>query len=120
MRVDFEDRSFFRPGVADELVGCSPSQSFQVFGEIVGGDEGQDMGLQAFQVVIMVGLHRGVLDRAIHPLGLTVGPWVVGLDQPVLDVVFEADAAKDLAAGGSRDLGYHGTWEGRRRPCHCR
>ena len=35
-----------------------------MFGEVVSGDEGRDVGFEVFQVVVMVGLDRGVLDRA--------------------------------------------------------
>ena len=30
------------------------------------------MGFEVFQIVVMVGLDRGVLDRTIHPLSLAV------------------------------------------------
>ncbi|OIQ68054.1 hypothetical protein GALL_503610 [mine drainage metagenome] len=59
------------------------------------------MGLEAFQVVVVVDLHCGVFDGAVHPLGLAVGPRMVGLGQPVLDIVVDADAAEDVAAGGA-------------------
>ncbi len=45
-----------------------------MFGKVAGSNKGQDMGLQAFQVVVVINLHGRVLDRAIHPLGLAVGP----------------------------------------------
>jgi ribonucleoside-diphosphate reductase alpha chain len=45
VRINFEDCGKFCPGLADDLIGCSPFQSLQVLGEVVGGDEGQDMGL---------------------------------------------------------------------------
>ena len=54
------------------------------------------MGLQAFQVVVVVDLDCGVIDRAVHPLGLAVGPRVVGLGQPVLYPVGDADAVEDV------------------------
>ena len=58
-----------------------------MLGEVVGGDEGQDAGLQALQVVVVVDRHRGVLDRAVHALGLAIGPRVAWLGEPVLDAV---------------------------------
>ena len=51
VRIDFEDCGNFRPGLADDLIGRSPFQGLQVLGEVVGGDEGQDMDLQAVQIV---------------------------------------------------------------------
>ena len=38
------------------------------------GDEGQNMGLQAVRIVVVEDLACGVLDRAVHSLGLAVGP----------------------------------------------
>ena len=35
--------------------------------------------------------HRGVLDRAVHPLDLTVGPRMVGFGEAMLDPVGLAD-----------------------------
>ena len=67
-----------------------------MLGEVVGGDEGQDVGLEAFQVVVVVDLDCGVLDRAVHPFGLAVGPRVIGLGQPVLDAMLDADAIEDV------------------------
>ena len=63
-----------------------------MFGEVVNGDEGRDIGFEIFQVVVMVGLDPGVLGRAVYPLGLAVGPRVVRLSQPVLYGVCHADA----------------------------
>src|ERR1700722_2752189 len=77
VRIDFEDCGSFRPGLADDLIGRSPFQGLQVLGEVVGGGEGQDMGLQAVQIVVVEDC--GVLDRAVHSLGLAVGPRVIGL-----------------------------------------
>src|SRR4051812_41811227 len=62
VRVDLEDRWVFGPGLADNLIWCSPAQSLQVLGEIICGDEGQDMGLEAFEIVIVISFDGGVLD----------------------------------------------------------
>jgi hypothetical protein len=40
--------------------------------------------------------HGGVLDRAVHPLGLAVGPRVVGLGELVSDAVLSAHAIEDV------------------------
>src|SRR3984957_1857172 len=72
VRIDFEDCGSFRPGLADDLIGRSPFQGLQVLGEVVGGDEGQDMGLQAVQIVVVEDLDCGVLDGAVHSFDLAV------------------------------------------------
>ena len=60
--------------------------------------------------VVVVSFDGGFLDGAVHPFDLAVGPRVVHLGQPVLDVVLVADAIKDvlavpdiLLAGGELD-----------------
>src|SRR5215218_7449553 len=44
VRVDLERGRVSGPSVTDGLERGSPSQRFQVLGEVVGGDEGQDVG----------------------------------------------------------------------------
>lgn len=41
--------------------------------------------------VVMEPFDRRVLDGAVHPFDLAVGPWMVGLGQPVLNAVGLAD-----------------------------
>ena len=67
-----------------------------MLGEVVGRDEGQDMRLQACQVLIVEDLNRGVFDRPVHAFGLTVGPGMVRLGQTMLDPVLDADAVEDV------------------------
>jgi hypothetical protein len=55
VRIDFEDCWNFRPGLADDLIGRSPFQGLRVLGEVVGGDEGQNMGLQAVRILVVEG-----------------------------------------------------------------
>lgn len=41
----------------------------------------------------------GLLDGAVHPLDLTIGPRMLHLGQPVLDAVLAADAVEDVLEG---------------------
>ena len=59
--------------------------------EVVGGQEVGEMGSEMIVACVMEPFDRRVLDGAVHPLDLAVGPWVVGLGQPVLDAVLLAD-----------------------------
>ena len=68
-----------------------------MFGEVVGLDEGQDVGPESLEVGVMEGLDGGFLDGAVHPLGLAVGPGMIGLGELVLDAVLAADAVEDVA-----------------------
>ena len=91
--------------------GCSPSQRLEVLGEVVGSDEGPDMGLETFHIIIVVDLDGGVFDSAVHPLGLAIRPRRARLGQPVLDAVCNTDAVEDMraeettAGGGEGCLG---------------
>ena len=50
VRVDFERGWVSGPGVTNRLEGGSPPQRLEVLGEVVGRDEGQDVGCEALQV----------------------------------------------------------------------
>ena len=68
-----------------------------MLGEVMGGYKGSDMSLLSLQVVVVVSLDRGVLDRgAVHSFGLAVGPRVIGLGQPVFDAVGDVDAVEGM------------------------
>ena len=52
--------------------------------------------------VIVTAFDGGVLNGAVHPFDLPVGPWMVRFGQPVLDAVLAADlvGAIDAHPGG--------------------
>lgn len=52
------------------------------------------MAFELRVIVVVIALHRGVLDLPVHPLDLPVGPGVVRLGQPVLDPIGLADHVK--------------------------
>jgi hypothetical protein len=41
--------------------------------------------------VVVEAFDRGVLDRSVHPIDLTIRPWMVGFGQAMLDTVGLAD-----------------------------
>src|ERR687884_682728 len=102
VRVDLERSRVLCPGLADGLNGGSPSEPLEVLGKVVSRDEGQDVGLQALQGLVVEDLHGSLLDRAVHPLSLTVRPRVIRLGQPVLDAVLAADPVEDVPHPGRR------------------
>src|SRR5215210_8897933 len=87
VRVDLEDGRVLGPGVADRLERGPPAQRLEVLGEVAGPDEGEDMRLQRLEARVVEGLDGGLLDGAVHPFCLTVGPRMVRLGEPVLDAV---------------------------------
>lgn len=46
--------------------------------------------------VVVVAFDRRFLDRPVHALDLAVGPGVVHFSQPVVDLMFTADAVEDV------------------------
>jgi hypothetical protein len=67
-----------------------------VFGEVVGGDEGIEVGFQAVEGLVVERPHGCLLDGAVHPLGLAVGPRVIGFGEFVGNAVLAADAIEDM------------------------
>ena len=96
VRVDLEGCWVLGPGIADGLEWCSPSQRFEVVGEVVGRDKGQNVSFEALQGLIVEDLDGPVLDGPVHPLSLAVGPGMIGLGQLVRDPVLVADPVKDM------------------------
>src|SRR4051794_37756421 len=66
--------------------------------EVVGRDEVIEVPPELLVAVVVIALDGGILDGAVHPLDLAVGPGVVHLRQPMLDAVLVADAVEDVAA----------------------
>ncbi len=48
------------------------------------------MAAQVFVAVVVIPFDCRILDGAIHPLDLTVGPRLVRFDQPVFDLIRRA------------------------------
>src|SRR3954471_7726333 len=44
--------------------------------------------------VVVVTIDRCLLERAVHPLHLTIRPGVIGFGQPMFDAMFGTDAVK--------------------------
>ena len=77
--------------------GVSPSQCLET-AEVTYGNEALEMGSELVMVVIVEALDGRVLDGAVHALDLAVGPWMLGLCQPVFDIVGLASAIERMTA----------------------
>jgi hypothetical protein len=95
-----ESESFRRgcPSFAEELVGGEAVKGLQPPGEVVGGDEVGEMPNELMMGFVMISLNGRVLDRPMHPLGLSVGPRMIRLGQPMLDRVLTTDVVERVAA----------------------
>lgn len=52
--------------------------------------------MEAFEIRVLKCLDSRLFDGTVHPLGLTVGPGMAGLGQPVLDAIFMAVTIEDI------------------------
>jgi hypothetical protein len=96
VRVDFEHSRVGCPGTADCLKRCFPLQRFEVLGKVVSRDEGQDVCAQYLCGVAVKRLGGRFLHCSVHPLGLTVGPRMIRLGEPVLDATLLAHTVKRM------------------------
>ena len=87
------------PAFSDVFVGSYPLQCLEPPPEIVGFDEVLEVLTELVVVVVVEPLDGGLLDRAVHPLDLTIRPGMLHLGQPVLDIVIAADAVEDVLEG---------------------
>jgi hypothetical protein len=77
VRVDFELARVFCPDGGHVFVRCEPAQGLQAATVIVGVDEALEVLPQFVVAALVVAFDGGVLDGAVHPLDLAIGPWVV-------------------------------------------
>jgi len=94
------------PGFADELIRGQASEGLEPAGEVIGVDEIAQMSSQLIVGLVEVTFDGCVLDGAVHPLDLTVGPRMLGLGQAMIDIVEGAGIFKGMREEGL-SLGDH-------------
>jgi hypothetical protein len=77
--VEPESLGLVCPGLADELVGCEPSEGLKPASEVVDADEVGEMDFELLVAVVVVALDSGFLDGAVHAYGSGEGRLVGGL-----------------------------------------
>jgi hypothetical protein len=82
------------PDFGDVLVRRKATERLETTGVIIGCNEICEMHPQLVVALAMEASGRWLLDGAVHALYLTLGPRVVRLGQPVLDIVHFADYAE--------------------------
>src|SRR5438045_9447691 len=90
-RIENESSGLFCPGTADVFVRGKAFQDLETTGEIVSGDEVDQVGSELVVAVIVIAVDGRLFDRTVHPLDLPIGPWMMGLGQAMLDTVGSAD-----------------------------
>ena len=97
--IDDESIRLCSPSFADELVGREPFEGLQSAAEIIGVDEVLEMAAQLVVVVIVEAFDGCFLDGSVHALDLSVGPGMLDLGEPVLDLMLAADTVEDVVEG---------------------
>lgn len=90
-RIDDESIWLRSPDFDDVFVRREAAECLESASEVVGGDEVGEVRAQLVMIVVMEAFDGCVLDRAVHPLDLAVGPGMVRLGEAMLDVVGLAD-----------------------------
>lgn len=95
-----EDESvwLFCPDFADVFMRGETVEGLQAASEIISGDEVGEVGSQLLMGLIVIALHRGLLDGSVHSLDLAVRPRMIGFGQTVFDAVGSTDLVEAVNA----------------------
>ena len=100
MWADCESVRLRCPGFADEFIWGEASEGLEASGEVVGVDEVAQVRSQFIVGFVEVAFDGCVLDRAVHSLDLPIGPRVLGLCQPMVDVVLGTGVFEGVRPNG--------------------
>ena len=85
----------------NELVGREALQGLEPSSEVVGAHDVIQMLPKLVMAVVVVAFDRRVLDGSVHPLNLTIGPWMPRFGQAVVHIVLGTGILKGM---GPEDL----------------
>ena len=91
----------FRADLADVFVRCEPLEGLETLGKVVGGHEVREMSSKLVMGLVVEALCGCVLDDAVHPLDLPIGPEGLGLGQAMIDI---AASTRDFEGMGPERL----------------
>jgi hypothetical protein len=97
VRICIEAFGLGCPCFADEFVGSEAAQPLEALAEVVGGDEVVEVLPELYVAVVMIAVDGSVLDGAVHPLDLAVGPGVVDAGEAVLDAMLLASHGEHVS-----------------------
>lgn len=100
-RIEYESVWLFGPEFANVFVRRETFEGLQAAGEIVCGDEVVEMRSQLRVRFIEVALNGRFLDCAVHALDLAIGPRMLGLGQPMIDIGAGAGELEGMRPEGS-------------------
>ena len=86
-RIEVESLWLFRPDLADVFVRREPLEGLETPSEVVRSHEVGEMSSKLVMGFVVEALDGRILDGAVHPLDLTIGPGMFGLGKTMIDVV---------------------------------
>jgi hypothetical protein len=101
VRIEYKLLRFGCPDFADVFVGRQASQRFKPTTIVVGIDEVVEMGCQLGMAIIVIAFDGCLLARAIYAFDLAIGPGVLGLSEPVFDIMPPTGAIEGMATPAS-------------------
>src|SRR5438874_2520071 len=93
-RIESEPFRLFCPELTNPLKRREAAKALETLRKVVRIEEGGDMRAKARVGRVEEPSDRGVLDRAIHPFDLTVGPRMVEFREAMVDAVLGAGEVK--------------------------
>ena len=96
--IDDEAVWFVGPAFDDCLIWREAAQSLQSLCEVVGLDEGVEVGSQLVMRVVVVSPDGCLFQGSVHALNLAIGPRVIWLGQTMFDAIFTTDAIEHVDA----------------------
>lgn len=101
--IEFESLWFFCPDRTDVFVRCESFECLEPSGEVVGVDEVGEMLSEVLVGLVVEAFDGCFFEGSVHAFDLAVGPGVLGLGEPVVDVglgagELEGVSAEELAA----------------------
>ena len=79
------------------FIGREAPEGLKASGVVIGLQKELEVRPELVVAVVMVAPDSRVLEGAVHPLDLTIGPGVIGLGEPVLDVVLRAGVLEGMS-----------------------
>jgi hypothetical protein len=88
------------PGFAGEFIWGEASERLEPSGEVVDVDEVAQVRSQLVVGFVEAAFDGGVVDGSVHAFDLPTGPWMLGLCQPMIDVVLGAGLFEGVRPNG--------------------
>lgn len=97
-RVECESFGFFCPGGADVFIGGKSLERLESSGEVVSIDEVGEVLAEVLVGLVVEAFDGCFLEGPVHAFDLSVGPWMFGFGQAVVDVGFGASELEGMGA----------------------